>query len=128
MMNQSLTEGQKQFLRFCVVGGICTLLDATIYYVVLCFASRTIAMTMGYCVSLLLNYYLTVYWTFRTKSTAKNAIGIVLAHLFNLFIVRMGLMYIWCTLFFCDERIAYIPTLAISVVINFLIIKLIIRS
>lgn len=128
MMNPSLTEGQKQFLRFCLVGGICTLLDVTIYYVILCFAPRSIAMILGYCISLLLNYFLTVYWTFRTKSTAKNAIGIVLAHLFNLFVVRMGLMYIWCTILLFDERIAYIPTLAISVVINFLIIKLIVRS
>jgi putative flippase GtrA len=85
-----------------------------------------VALVSGYILSLVVNYFLTVRWTFKSKANAKNAVGIVAAHLFNLFVVRMGLMYLWVNGCKLPERTAYLPTLAISVVANFIIIKLII--
>ena len=115
-----------EFLRFCVVGAICTLLDAAIFYAVRCFAPYQIALTAGYLLSLVANYFLTIYWTFKSQPNKKNAIGIVAAHLFNLFVVRMSLMYIFVDMMGIDDKIAYLPTLAISMVTNFIIIKFIV--
>lgn len=114
---------QQQFIRFCLVGGLCTGIDAVIFYAVRMIASYPVALTCGYLISLIVNYFLTVKWTFRSTPNTKNAIGVFAAHLFNLFVVRMGLMTFFVDIMSMSDRVAYIPTLMISVVSNFLIIK-----
>lgn len=117
-----------EFIRFCIVGVICTGIDAAIFYAVRSFAPYPIALVSGYVLSLIVNYFLTIYWTFRSKPNAKNAIGVVAAHMFNLFVVRMGLMYVFVDILAINDRIAYIPTLMISVVTNFIIVKFVINK
>lgn len=116
----------KEFVRFCIVGVIATAVDAVIFYSVLRIAPYPIALVAGYCISLVLNYLLTVYWTFHVRSTVKYAVGIVGAHLINLFVVRMGLMWLFTVQSGLPERIAYVPTLFVSVITNFVIIKTVI--
>lgn len=114
---------RQQFIRFCLVGGMCTGIDAIIFYAVRIIASYPVALTSGYLISLVANYFLTVFWTFHSKPNTRNAIGVVAAHLFNLFVVRMGLMYVFVNMINISDCVAYIPTLIISVITNFLIIK-----
>jgi hypothetical protein len=64
-----------------------------------------------------------VYWTFSAKATAGNAVGIVAAHLINLFGVRMGLMRLMVGAWGMDERVAYVPMLVVSVATNYLMIR-----
>lgn len=118
----------QEFLRFCIVGGLCTVLDAGIFYLVRGFAPYQVALVCGYVLSLVVNYFLTVYWTFQKKANARNAIGIVAAHLFNLFVVRMGLMWLFVDVLTIDDKVAYVPTLLISVVTNFLIVKGVVKK
>ena len=86
-------DAVKELIRFCIVGVLCTALDSAIFYTVRLFAPYQVALVAGYLLSLIANYFLTIYWTFKSKPNTKNAVGIVAAHLFNLFVVRMGLMY-----------------------------------
>ena len=116
-----------EFIRFCIVGGVCTGIDAGIFYLVRLFAPYQVALVCGYLFSLIVNYFLTIYWTFRTKPTMSNAVGVVAAHLFNLFVVRMGLMVMFVEYLSIPDKWAYIPTLIISVITNFLIVKLAIK-
>lgn len=118
---------KNEFLRFCIVGLVCTLVDAIIFYAFNSFFSYQISLVSGYLISLILNYYLTIHWTFKSKSNLKNAIGIILAHLFNLFVVRMGLMSVFINICGVSNIIAYIPTLLISVITNFLIIRFVVK-
>lgn len=111
-----------EFFRFCVVGVICTLLDAAIFYLVINWTPYEVALVSGYCISLIVNYLLTVTWTFKQKATKKNAVGVIAAHLINLFIVRMGLMHIFVAMGLTDRQ-AYIPTLLISMVTNFVLVR-----
>jgi putative flippase GtrA len=111
------------FLKFCLVGIFCTLLDAAVYYSLLGTVGYRMALASGYLLSLCVNYFLTVYWTFSAKATAGNAVGIVAAHLINLFGVRMGLMRLMVGVWGMDERVAYVPMLVVSVVTNYLIIR-----
>lgn len=117
-----------EFIRFCIVGVICTGIDAAIFYAVRLFTPYPVALVSGYVLSLIVNYFLTIYWTFKSKPNANNAVGVVVAHLFNLFVVRMGLMYIFVDILAINDRIAYIPTLMISVITNFIIVKLVINK
>ena len=91
-------DEMRQFIRFCIVGGICALIDAAVFYAVRLIAPYQVALVSGYVISLSVNYLLTVYWTFRTRSSVRNLVGIVGAHMFNLFVVRMGLMYLFVEL------------------------------
>ncbi len=120
-------EGMREFIRFCIVGLIATGVDAAIFYTVRCFAPYQVALASGYLISLVFNYFFTVRWTFKARTTVKNAVGVLLAHLFNLFVVRMSLMYIFihgCSL---TDKVAYLPTLAISMFTNFLVVKFVVK-
>lgn len=116
----------REFVRFCLVGGLCTLIDISIFYLFLLYTSYQISLICGYCLSLIVNYYLTIYWTFQKKANAKNAIGMISAHMFNLFVVRMGLMFLFVDCLLINEQIAYIPTFLISILTNFLIVRFVV--
>ena len=116
-----------EFVRFCIVGALCTGIDAAIFYTVRFVACYQVALMTGYCISLLANYFLTVYWTFRIKPSKKNVGSVVVAHLVNLFVVRMGLMWIFVQLCYLPDNIAYIPTLVISVIVNFFLVKIAVK-
>ncbi len=117
----------RQFIRFCIVGGTCALIDAAVFYIVRLFAPYQVALVSGYIISLCVNYFLTIYWTFKTSPSAHNFIGIIGAHMFNLFVVRMGLMWLFVEVFGWDDSIAYIPMAVISAVINFLVIRAVVK-
>ena len=112
-----------EFIRFCIVGAIATALDAGIFYLVRLFAPYQVALVSGYCLSLIVNYLLTIYWTFKKKPSTGNLFGVIAAHMFNLFVVRMSLMWIFVNMMEIPDRIAYIPTLLISMVTNFLVVR-----
>lgn len=112
-----------EFFRFCIVGALCTGIDAGIFYTLINFTNYQLALICGYVFSLIVNYFLTVYWTFKKTASAKNAIGVVVAHFFNLFVIRLGLMYLFTEIVVMSEKTAYVPTLIISVITNFIIIK-----
>ena len=86
------------------------------------FASYQIALVQKIA-SLIVNYLLTIYWTFKKKPSTGNLFGVIAAHMFNLFVVRMSLMWIFVNIAEIPDRIAYIPTLLISMVTNFLVVR-----
>ncbi len=65
----------------------------------------------------------TLRWTFRTRITFRGAAAVVFAHMFNLFVVRYKLMVLFVVTLHMNERAAYFPTLGISVLVNYYIIK-----
>lgn len=117
----------QQFIRFCIVGGTCALIDAAIFYVVRLSAPYQVALISGYLISLCVNYLLTVYWTFRTESSVLNLVGIVGAHMFNLFVVRMGLMMLFVEIIGLKDSIAYLPMAVISAITNYLVIRTVVK-
>lgn len=122
------SRGLMEFVRFCIVGVIATGIDAALFYACKTVLPYQIALAIGYMTSLIVNYYLTTKWTFKVKQTWGNLIGIIAVHLVNLFVVRMGLMYVFVQMMGMSSDIAYVPTLCISVVFSFIAIKLIIHK
>ena len=117
-----------EFIRFCIVGVICTGIDAIVFYITRIYFPYQIALICGYLVGLVFNYFLTVYWTFNVRPSIGNAIGIVLAHLINLFIIRMGLMWFFVELGQLHDKYAYVPTVIISVIANFLMVRFVVNK
>lgn len=124
-MKAILRERSKlqQFLRFCVVGIICTAIDAGVYYSLYHWTGYQIAMISGFFLSLGINYLLNTYWSFRQTPSVHTVIGVFAAHCLNIFVVRMALMWLFIHLMGLDEGVAFVPTLIISVITNFLIVR-----
>jgi putative flippase GtrA len=118
----------QQFIRFCIVGAFATLLDAALFYMFRQWMSYQASMVLSYTICLLLNMVLTLRWTFRRKFSLRNVMGVMWAHLFNLFVVRYKLMELFVVTLKMSDRLAYLPTLGISVVVNFLIIRAIVHK
>ena len=118
----------QQFIRFCIVGAFATLLDAALFYMFRQWMSYQASMALSYTICLLLNMVLTLRWTFRRKFSLRNVMGVMWAHLFNLFVVRYKLMELFVVTLKMSDRLAYLPTLGISVVVNFLIIRAIVHK
>ena len=112
-----------EFVRFCIVGAMATLIDAIVFFIANHYLSYKEAIVTAYFTSLLFNYYLTVLWTFKQKPSTKNVLGVVMAHLFNLFVVRWGLMAFFVSLLAYKESISYILTLALSTISNFVVVR-----
>ena len=116
-----------ELIRFCIVGTIATGIDAAVFYLVRQIATYQVALISGYFISLVANYFLTVIWTFKKNPSVNNAIAVLFAHLFNLFIVRMGVMYLLVEGLSVDDRYAYIPTVFLSVFTNFIIVRFLVK-
>ena len=118
----------REFICFCFVGVICTAVDAGVFYSVHEWTGYRLAMVLGFALSLGVNYVLNIYWSFRAKPSVKNAVGMIAAHCFNIFVVRMSLMWLFVDTAGMTDSIAYIPTLLISMVTNFIIIRLVVNK
>lgn len=118
----------RQFVRFCLVGAIATAVDAALFYLLRQWLPYQASMIISYTSCLCLNMVLTLLWTFNTEITPHNAISVVAAHLFNLFVVRFGLMAIFINVLQINDKLAFIPTLCISTMTNFFIIKTILNK
>ena len=116
-----------ELIRFCIVGTIATSIDAAVFYLVRQIAAYQVALISGYFISLVVNYFLTVIWTFKQIPSVNNAIAVVLAHLFNLFVVRMGVMYLLVEQLSVNDKYAYIPTVILSVATNFIIVRFLVK-
>ena len=113
----------REFIRFCIVGTISSGIDAIVFYTVNTFTVYQVALILGYLTGLIFNYIFTIYWTFGQKPSTMNAVGVVSAHLINLFIIRMGLMWLFVSSLDMSEKIAFIPTMIISVIANYLMVR-----
>ena len=103
----------QEFLRFSIVGGVCTLIDVGIFYLSYSSLGYRLAIIAGFAVSVGVNYILNIYWSFKEKPTVKNAIGLLMVHLLNIFVIRITLMWIFVDHIMLPESVAYIPTILI---------------
>lgn len=72
-----------EFLRFCIVGTIAAGIHYGIYCLLQMYIEVNIAYTVGYLTSLVCNFFLTSYITFRRSPSVKKAAGFGLSHLVN---------------------------------------------
>lgn len=109
-----------QFVRFTIVGTVSSLIHYGVYCLVLMTANANISFTAGYAVGFVCNYFLTTFFTFRSKPSSKNAVGFSFSHLIN-YLLEIGLLnlFLWIG---AGEFLAPLMVLIIVVPINFLIL------
>ena len=118
-----LCHRKYEVLKFCFVGATSALIDIIVYYVFLLFSPYQISVVAGFSISWLYNFYLSSHWTFKEKPTVSNFMGMLFAHLINLFVVRMGTMYFFVDILEVDPHIAYVPTLIIAAITSYFLVR-----
>ncbi len=120
-----------QIGRYGIVGGISTAIHYGTYLLLLWVIGKTglnqtananISYAGGYFVGFCFNYFLTTYFTFKTKASKKNATGFTVCHIIN-YLLEMGVLNL--LLFWGLERsMAGLIVIVVAVPINFVMLKI----
>mgnify|MGYP003429614977 CR=1 FL=1 len=116
-----IPEKWQQPIRFCIVGGLATVIHYGVYLLLQLWIWPWVAYTMGYAVSFVINYILTNYFTFRTRPSAKNGAGFVFSHAVN-YGLHIGLLELFLYIGIPNEWAPF-PIFAIVIPINFFILR-----
>lgn len=123
-MHRSLSE----IIRFGMVGTLATALHYGIYFLLWRYAgfNENIAYTVGYALSFVANFYLSAYFTFRSRPSWKRAGGFGGAHLVN-YLLHICLLnlFLWLGI---PEEWAPLPVFSIAIPVNFLLVRLVFKS
>lgn len=115
----------RQFVRFCCVGVVAAGIHYAVYYAVQLIATNSfwlnMAYTVGYVVSLVCNFFMTTYITFRSKASVKRAAGFGGSHLVN-YLIHIVLFNLLIALN-VHRLLAPILVLAVAVPTNFMILR-----
>lgn len=111
----------EEFLRFCVVGVIAAGLHYGIYYGLQFYINVNVAYTVGYLISLVCNFFLTSYLTFRTVPSFRKAVGFGGSHLVN-YLLHIFLFNGFLQLG-VSRALAPLLVLAIAVPTNFVLLS-----
>ena len=120
----------REFVRFCIVGVIAAGSHYLVYFLLQLIDGGSvwlsIAYTIGYIVSLVCNFFLTTYFTFRSKVSVKKAAGFSFSHIVN-YTLHMVLFNLFISLGI-NRLIAPILVLMIAVPTNFTILHFVYRK
>ena len=112
-----------QFVRFVLNGVLSSAIHYGIYYVLLFWTIANIAYITGYLVSFVSNFFLTSYFTFRTKPTLKRFIGFSGSHAINfgLHVVLFNI-FLWLGV---HQLVIPLLVIGIAMMVQFFILRLV---
>lgn len=115
-----------ELIRFGIVGSVALIILYAVYYLLLPFCRHNASYSLGYAISMIANYLLTVSFTFKVKSNSKKCFGFAFSHLVN-YLMQIACLnlFIWIGM---AEAYAPIPVFAICVPINFLLVRWFIKK
>lgn len=109
------------FVRFGLVGGLATALHYGLYCLFCMYMGPNWAFSLAYLLSFVANFLLTSYFTFGTMPTWGKLVGHAGAHVLN-YLLQLALLnlFLWLGI---PEMIAPLPVFAVSVPVNFLVVR-----
>ena len=114
-----------EIIRFGLVGTTAAAIHYGTYWLLQHYIDVNIAYTVGYVVSFMVNYYLSAHFTFRQKTSARNGLGFIGAHLTNYFMhIVLFNAFLWVGL---SRTLAPLAVLAIAVPLNFLMVRFVFK-
>lgn len=121
-----------EVVRFGIVGVLATLLQYGIYWILIQFIGHdasparqhflsSAAMTVGYVVSFVFNFYASTRFTFRVKANAKRGAGFLFSHVVNYLLQMLTLnLFLWLGV---PKAWAPIPMFCVCVPVNFVLVR-----
>ena len=135
-IKQLITSNSRfsEIIRFGIVGGTATIIQYGLYYVFVNFVgvSPVLSAPISYALSFLANFFLSSFFTFHKKPTAKIGLGFTLSHLIN-----MGLQTLLVAIFSAidwgvsaemQKTLALLPAMLICIPINYLLVHYVFNS
>ncbi len=122
---KSLVAGKgriSEIIRFGMVGGFATVLQYGIYviFVDAVGVPAVVSTIISYAISFIFNFFLSNYFTFKTKPNALKGLGFTLSHLINMG-MQVGLVAIFKSL--VGNTLALLPAMAICIPVNYLLVR-----
>ncbi|MBD5179473.1 MAG: GtrA family protein [Bacteroidales bacterium] len=126
MMNNR-TDKIMEILRFCITGGIATLLQYLFYlmFVVAFAVQPEVSTVLSYGLSFIANFFLSNYFTFRTQPNKKKTVSFAVSHLINL---GLQTLLVWVFCHVMPSQYALIPAMAICIPCNFVLVRFALKS
>lgn len=115
-----------ELVKFGIVGSIALIILYVVYYLLLSICNHNIAYTIGYMVSFVANYLMTVYFTFKVKSNARRSLGFAFSHVIN-YLMQIGCLDLFLY-FGMSKQSAPFPVFALCVPINFLLVRYFVKN
>lgn len=111
-----------EIIRFGIVGGIATLLQYGFYVIFVdAVGVKAVPSTLiSYALSFIANFFLSSYFTFHSRPTAKKGLGFSMSHLINMG-MQTGLVAIFKE--FIPATLALLPALAICIPLNYFLVR-----
>lgn len=110
-----------EMVRFAIVGGIATAIQYGVYYLLMDVCGISAALTIGYVVSLVCNFFLTTFFTFGVRPTVRKAGGFAFAHLVNWLLQMVCIhFFVWVGV---PKALAPIPMFMVCIPVNFLLVR-----
>ncbi|MBQ8673414.1 MAG: GtrA family protein [Bacteroides sp.] len=125
-MKKKTRQRAGEFLRFALVGGLCTVLHYLLYRLLQHLLGVNVAYTVGYLLSFVANFYLTAFFTFRRRPSWRKAFGFGGAHLAN-YLLHILLLNLFLLLG-VPKAWAPLPVFAIAIPVNFLLVRFVFRK
>ena len=118
-------EKAGEFVRFCIVGTIAAGIHYGVYCLLMQVLNVNLAYTGGYLFSLVCNFFMTSYITFRSKPSAVKAAGFGMSHLVN-YLLHIGLfnLFLWMGV---SKLLAPVLVLMVAVPTNFVLLRWVFR-
>lgn len=110
-----------QFIRFGIVGVLMTLLHYGIYWLLIHYIDVSASYTIGYILSFIVNFYLTSFFTFKSRATIKRGVGFLLSHGVN-YLLHIILLNVFLYMGL-NKMYAPIPVFCIVIPINFFLVR-----
>lgn len=121
----------KEFVRFCIVGGLSTGIHYVLYLILLKIFGVSseiginVCYSAGYIAGFVFNLFMTACFTFKTNVTFLRSLGFVVTNLIN-----YGLHIVFLNLFIglsVPTQWAPIPTFCCVIPINFILVRTVFR-
>ena len=121
-----------EVVRFGIVGVAATAVQYVVYWLLIQFIRAdlppvrarfwaSVAMTIGYVVSFVFNFYASTHFTFRVKANARRGAGFAFSHLVNYLLQMVVLnVLLWLGV---GRQLAPLPMFCICVPVNFLLVR-----
>ena len=117
---------KQEIFRFALVGGVATIVLYAAYWLALRLLHPSWAYSLAYFYAFVVNYLLTTSFTFKVDKSVKNGVGFVISNIIN-YLVSMALLnlFLWIGL---SKEVAPIPTILLSTISNFLIVRMVMKK
>lgn len=116
-----------EFVRFCIVGCIALLVQYALYCLGLRFiGDHNLSYFLSYLFSAIVNFTLTLRYTFKVSFSYRKVVGFVLSHAFNL-VFQVFLLNLFIRLG-AEDWLAPWPVYLIAVPTNFVLVRLAMKS